>query len=89
MPVFLGLRRDQGGRAVQQIDSMNADELDMEMQARIAEHIRQQNVQSNMESAWEHSPEVFSDVYMLYVSMQVSCMATDPCMHAAAVPCGL
>ena len=65
------MRRGQHLHAQQPQGSMVGDELDMDLQARIAEQIRQQNVQQNMESAWEHSPEVFSDVYMLYVSMQV------------------
>ena len=66
------LCRDQQSSLTQHIDNMNVDELDMDLQSRIAEQIRQQNIQQNMESAWEHSPEVFSDVYMLYVSMQVA-----------------
>ncbi|KAK9808308.1 hypothetical protein WJX73_010394 [Symbiochloris irregularis] len=57
---------------IQHIDSLGADEMSPDVQERIAEQIRQANVQQNMESAWEHSPEVFSDVYMLYVSMSIN-----------------
>ena len=48
------------------------DEMSPEYQQRLEEHIRQQIIQQNMESAWENSPEVFSDVYMLYVNMQIN-----------------
>lgn len=63
--------RPQQGLQFQQ-PANSFDELDLDMQARIAEHIRQQNIQQNMENAWEHSPEVFSDVYMLYVKMTIN-----------------
>lgn len=51
---------------------MPFDEMSPEYQQRLEEHIRQQNIQQNMESAWENSPEVFSDVYMLYVNMRIN-----------------
>ena len=44
----------------------------MQYQKRLEEHIRQENVARNMESAYENSPEVFSDVYMLYVNMRIN-----------------
>ena len=42
-----------------------------ELQARIAEYIRQKNIQENYETAYEHNPEVFASVTMLYVNMEV------------------
>ena len=41
------------------------------LQAKLAEHIRQKNVAENMQLAWDHSPEVFGRVIMLYVDMEV------------------
>lgn len=41
------------------------------MQTRIAEYIRQKNVEENFESAMEFNPEVFAQVTMLYVNMDV------------------
>eukprot|EP00891_Asterochloris_glomerata_P009093 jgi/Astpho2/9093/Aster-x1562 len=40
--------------------------------AKLAEHIRQKNVAENMQLAWDHSPEVFGRVIMLYVDMEVN-----------------
>ena len=55
-----------------EIDALNENEFDPEAQARIAEQIRQQNVEANYEAAYEHSPEVFGEIIMLYVNLQVS-----------------
>lgn len=41
-------------------------------QARIAEFIEKSNVMENFEQAWEHSPEVFGQVIMLYNNMEVN-----------------
>ena len=41
------------------------------VQTRIAEYIRQKNVEENFESAMEFNPEVFAQVTMLYVNMDV------------------
>ena len=41
------------------------------VQSRIAEYIRQKNVEENFESAMEFNPEVFAQVTMLYVNMDV------------------
>lgn len=48
------------------------NELDLEAQRRIAENIRLQNVQQNMESALEYMPEAFGNVVMLYINCQVN-----------------
>ena len=52
----------------------------MQLQARIAEYIRQKNVEENYESAMEFNPEVFAQVTMLYVNMDVgisSCLTAQ------------
>ena len=55
------------------------------LQARIAEHIRQKNVEENYETAWEYNPEVFASVTMLYVNMEVG--NTFPSCYAGAPRC--
>ena len=49
-----------------------SNELDLEAQKRIAENIRLQNIQQNMEFALEHMPEAFGNVVMLYIDCQVN-----------------
>ena len=46
--------------------------FDPEAQRRIAENIRLQNIQQNMESALEYMPEAFGNVVMLYIDCQVN-----------------
>ncbi len=53
------------------MELLSADPFDMEAQAKIAERIRQQQVEENYQTAYEHTPEVFSQVTMLYVDMEV------------------
>ena len=48
------------------------DLCDAEAQQRIAENIRLQNIQQNMESALEYMPEAFGNVVMLYIDCQVN-----------------
>jgi len=48
------------------------------LQARIAEYIRQKNVEENYEAAMEFNPEVFAQVTMLYVTMDVG---TSQCLQ--------
>jgi len=50
----------------------NEDLFDPEVQQRIAENIRLQNIQQNMESALEYMPEAFGNVVMLYINCQVN-----------------
>ena len=52
-----------GGR--QQVDDIPVDPLDPAYQEKLYEHIRQQNVAANYESAMEHSPESFGHVVMV------------------------
>ena len=48
------------------------------LQTRIAEYIRQKNVEENFEAAMEFNPEVFAQVTMLYVTMDVG---TSQCLQ--------
>ena len=48
------------------------------LQTRIAEYIRQKNVEENYESAMEFNPEVFAQVTMLYVNMDVGTLVRCP-----------
>lgn len=48
------------------------DLLDPDMQRRIEERINMENVQDNMEHAYEHAPEFFGNVIMLYINCKVN-----------------
>lgn len=49
-----------------------ADPLDIEAQQKIAEEIQQANINANMETAMEFSPESFGQVMMLYINCRVN-----------------
>lgn len=49
--------REDQARRTQQIADLNADPFDIEAQTRIAEMIREENVQTNLQDAIEHNPE--------------------------------
>lgn len=55
-----------------EMELLSADPFDPEVQARIAERIRQAQVEENYQNAYEYMPESFSQVTMLYVDMEVS-----------------
>ncbi|XP_023243837.1 protein DDI1 homolog 2 isoform X2 [Centruroides vittatus] len=65
-------QKDRAEKDRQRIRIMNADPFDPEAQRMIAEEIRQQNVDSNMEAAMEYHPESFGQVIMLYVNCKVN-----------------
>ena len=80
--------REEQARRRQQIADLNADPFDVEAQARIAEMIREERVQENLQNAIEHNPEgeeysvleekllticiVFGRVHMLYIDVEVN-----------------
>lgn len=51
---------------------LTSDPFDLEAQRQIAEEIRMENVNQNMETAMEHNPEAFAEVYMLYINCKVN-----------------
>ncbi|CAL5223189.1 g5664 [Coccomyxa viridis] len=55
-----------------EMELLSADPFDPEAQARIAERIRQAQVEENYQNAYEYMPESFSQVTMLYVDMEVN-----------------
>lgn len=59
-------RRQEAELARQrEIELLNSDPFDLEAQKRIAEAIREQAVQENMQHAMEYAPESFGRVTML------------------------
>lgn len=61
-----------GGENFQRNDINDFNYMDLEAQKKIAENIRLQNIQQNMESALEYMPEAFGNVVMLYIDCQVN-----------------
>ncbi len=48
------------------------DPMNVEVQKKLEEIIRQRNVEENFENAMEHNPEAFATVSMLYIDMTVN-----------------
>lgn len=62
-----------------EMELLSADPFDPEVQAKIAERIRQAQVEENYQTAYEYMPESFSQVTMLYVDMEVGlCLLLNP-----------
>ena len=56
----------------QRIRILNANPLDPSIQRRIEEEIQKKNIEENMETAIEYTPESFSATIMLYVLVKVN-----------------
>ena len=55
-------RRERQDQERARIRLLAADPFDREAQAKIAEEIRMENVNQNMQTAMEYSPEAFAEV---------------------------
>ena len=64
--------REQMKRKQAELELLEADPFDPEAQARIANMIKQSNVDENLNTAMENSPELFGHIIMLYVNMEVN-----------------
>ncbi|GFR05126.1 protein DDI1 homolog 2 [Trichonephila clavata] len=63
---------EKAERERKRIQMLNANPFDPVYQKLIAEEIRQDNVDNNMEAAIEHNPEGFGQVTMLYINCRVN-----------------
>lgn len=66
------VRRDLKGGGTNQV-GLDASRIESrESQRRIEEDIRQRNINHNMELAYEHLPETFTNVTMLYIHCKIN-----------------
>lgn len=65
-------RQEREKAEMERIRLLAADPFDLEAQAKIAEEIRMENVNLNMQNAMEHNPEAFGEVYMLYINCKIN-----------------
>lgn len=63
---------------------IQADPLDIEAQQKIAEEIQLDNINSNMETAMEFTPESFGQVTMLYINCLVNGKAVKAFIDSGA-----
>jgi DNA damage-inducible protein 1 len=65
-------RHEQGFKRDQEQMQIERDPDNPEHQRKMLEAIRQQNVQQNMELAYEELPEAFGTIHMLYVNVTIN-----------------
>ncbi|XP_012678109.1 protein DDI1 homolog 2 [Clupea harengus] len=65
-------QQDRARREQERIRLLTADPFDLDAQAKIAEDIRQHNIEENMTIAMEEAPESFGQVVMLYINCKVN-----------------
>ncbi|CAD5122502.1 DgyrCDS10926 [Dimorphilus gyrociliatus] len=70
--VLMQQKADKLKREQERLQLLMRDPMDPEVQKHIAEEIRLKNVESNMETAMEYSPESFGQVVMLYINCKVN-----------------
>ena len=64
--------REEMRRKQAELELLQADPFDPQAQAKIARMIKQSNVDENLNTAMENSPELFGHIVMLYVNMEVN-----------------
>ncbi len=63
---------------------LNANPMDPNVQAKIAQDIQQRNIQENMEAAIEFAPENFGRVVMLYIPIKVNGIVVNALVDSGA-----
>jgi len=64
--------QEREGQRRDELQLLNGDPMNIDMQMRIEEMIRQEQVMENLQFAYQHSPEVFARVTMLYIPVTVN-----------------
>ena len=77
-------RRRIANVARERIQILNANPLDPSVQSRIAQEIQQRNIQENMETAIEFTPESFGRVVMLYIPIKVNGVLVNALVDSGA-----